>query len=112
MTSQNFVVLKKHDQLIRHFSRIAEQAFVIAPTLTLLKLRQLSEAIAQGTTSRLGIEIEERSTQLDLLKKSQYEIDLSREVANIFHTIRKIGKETNYEFTSNHRKAMQSLTLA
>jgi type I restriction enzyme R subunit len=59
------------------------------PNTSLLKLRQLGEALAQDIASRLGIEIEERSTQLDLLRKIQNEVNLTREVTDAFHDIRR-----------------------
>ena len=50
---------------------------------TLLKLRQLGEALAQYIASRLGIDFEERTTQIDLLRKVQQEINLPREVIEV-----------------------------
>ena len=66
MQATNFGFLEKHDPLLLQLATTAEQAFVPDPNSTLLKLRQLGEALAQDIASRLGIEVEERSSQKDL----------------------------------------------
>ena len=108
----NFGFLKDHDSLLLQLATTAESAFVPDPNTTLLKLRQLGEAMAQDIASRLGIDVEERATQLDLLRKIQNEVDIGREVTDTFHAIRRIGNEATHEFTSTHREAIQALKLA
>ncbi len=110
--STNFEFLKSHDPLLLQLASTAEQAFVPDPNTTLIKLRQLGEALAQDIASRLGIGFEERDTQLDLLRKIQSEVDVGREVTDTFHDIRKIGNSANHEFVSSHREALQGLKLA
>jgi len=110
--TSNFNFLTKHDPLLLQLANTAEQSFVADPNTTLLKLRQLGEALAQDIASRLGIEIQEESNQLNLLKKIQFEVDLSREVIDTFHAIRKIGNQANHTFTSSHREAIQALKHA
>jgi type I restriction enzyme R subunit len=112
MKTTNFSFLEKHDPLLVQLARTAEKAFVPDPNTTLLKLRQLGEAIAQDIASHLGIEFNERTTQLDLLRNIQDEVNLHREITDTFHAIRKIGNEANHEFTSNHREAIQVLKLS
>lgn len=110
--SPNFGFLDGHDPLMLQLAVTAERAFVPDPNTTLLKLRQLGEAFAQDIASRLGIEVEDRATQLDLLRKIQNEVDLEREVLDTFHAIRRIGNEATHEFVSTHREAIQVLKLA
>ena len=112
MPSSNFSFLEDHDPLLLQLASTAEQAFVPDPNTTLLKLRQLGEALAQDIASRLGIEVEARATQLDLLRKIQSEVDIGREVTDTFHDIRRLGNEATHEFTSNHREAAKALRLA
>ncbi|PLW68159.1 type I restriction-modification system endonuclease [Pseudohalioglobus lutimaris] len=110
--SSNFFFLESHDPLLLQLASTAEQAFVPDPNTTLLKLRQLGEAIAQDIASRLGIEVGERTTQLDLLRKIQQEASLPREVAESFHDIRRTGNVATHEFTTSHREALQGLRMA
>jgi type I restriction enzyme R subunit len=101
VSTTNFAFLEGHDSLLLQRAITAESAFVPDPNTTLLKLRQLGEALAQDIASRLGIEVEERSTQLDLLRKVQNEVNIPREVTEAFHDIRRTGNEATHEFTSN-----------
>lgn len=112
MSNGNFAFLQDHDALLLQLATTAEQAFVPDPNTTLFKLRQLGEAMAQDIASRLGIQVEERSTQLDLLRKIQNEVDLRGEVTDTFHNIRRLGNQATHEFTSNHREAVKALRLA
>ncbi|TDG11649.1 type I restriction-modification system endonuclease [Seongchinamella unica] len=108
----NFNFLESHDPLLLQLASTAERAFVPDPNTTLLKLRQLGEALAQDIASRLGIEAEERTTQLDLLRKVQQEVNLPREVTDAFHHIRRTGNVATHEFTTTHREALEGLRTA
>ena len=112
MHTSNFEFLKAHEPLLLQLATTAERAFVPDPNTTLFKLRQLGEALAQDIATRLGIEFEERASQLDLLRMIQREVDLGREVTDTFHDIRKLGNEATHGFTSTHREAKQALRLA
>ena len=112
MQTSNFTFLEQHDALLFQLASAAEQVFVPDPNITLLKLRQLGEALAQDIASRLGISYDERASQLDLLRQIRNEVDFSREVNDTFHAIRKIGNDATHGFTSNHREAIQVLKLA
>ena len=59
-STANFEFLKDHDPLLLQLATTAESAFVPDPNTTLLKLRQLGEAMAQDIASRLGVEADER----------------------------------------------------
>ena len=112
MQTTNFAFLEQHDSLLFQLARTAEQAFVPDPNITLIKLRQLGEAFAQDIASRLGIDFDSQTKQVDLLKRIQFDANIQREVLDTFHAIRKVGNEATHEFTSNHREAMTVLMLA
>lgn len=63
LASSNFVFLKEHDPVFQQLASTAEQAFASDPNTTLIKLRQLGEALAQDLASRAGIEFEATTTQ-------------------------------------------------
>ena len=48
-------------------ARTAEQVFAADPNTTLIKLRQLGEALAQDIAARSGIEFTSETSQADLL---------------------------------------------
>lgn len=72
----NFDFLQEHDSLFFQLASAAEHAFAGDPNTTLIKLRQLSEALAQGLAARCGIEFDDKITQSDLLFKLNREIRL------------------------------------
>ena len=111
MTTTNFSFLEKHDPLLLQLARTAEQAFVPDPNITLIKVRQLGEAIAQDIASRLGVEFDGDTSQNDLLRKIKYEVELSREILDAFHVIRKEGNTAVHEFVTKHREAGKCLKL-
>ena len=57
----NFECLKEHDPVFFQLAFAAEQAFYADPNTTLIKLRQLGEAIAQELAARCGIEFDEKT---------------------------------------------------
>lgn len=108
----NFEFLTSHNPLLGQLAVAAETAFSADPNTTLIKLRQLGEAIAQEIATRLGVGFDDRTTQIDLLREIQYSSNIDREVLDSFHAIRKIGNTATHEFVSTHREAMLTLKLA
>ncbi|MDO9049627.1 MAG: hypothetical protein Q7U66_18065 [Methylobacter sp.] len=63
----NFDFLKEHDPVFFQLAVAAEQQFSADPNTTLIKLRQLGEALAQDIAARCGVEFDEKTSQADLL---------------------------------------------
>lgn len=78
MQSTNFDFLKKQNPLFYKLGSIAEQNFENDPNTTLIKLRQLGEAIAHDVAARLGITVDEQPTQIDLVNRISREIRYDR----------------------------------
>lgn len=55
----NFDFLKEHDPLFFQLASAAENAFASDPNTTLIKLRQLGEALAQDLAARCGVEFDD-----------------------------------------------------
>ncbi|VAW65645.1 hypothetical protein MNBD_GAMMA11-1618 [hydrothermal vent metagenome] len=83
----NFDFLKHHDQLLFKLAETAERCFVSDPNTTLVKMRQLGEAIAQNIAARVGVESGEETRQIDLLRELDYTLKLDQQVKDAFHTI-------------------------
>jgi len=106
----NFEFLKHHDELLFRLANTAEQCFVADPNTTLVKVRQLGEALAQSIASRLGVEYGRDVKQIDLLRDLEYKLTLDEPVKDAFHTIRKLGNSATHDFSSaSHRDALKSL---
>lgn len=111
-TSSNFAFLQEHDPLLWQLAHTAEQIFAADPNTTLIKLRQLGEALAQDLASRAGIEFDTTTTQSDLLYKLSREIQLDQNIRSLFHTLRVEGNKATHEFRTQHREAMDGLKVA
>jgi type I restriction enzyme R subunit len=110
--SSNFEFLQEHDPIFYQIGSAAERAFSGDPNTTLLKLRQLAEALAQNIATRIGIEFDETVTQANLLYRLNREIRLNPEIQNIFHTLRIEGNRATHQFKTQHKEAMDGLRLA
>ncbi|MFM8341136.1 MAG: DUF4145 domain-containing protein, partial [Methylomonas sp.] len=96
--TSNFAFLEQHDPLFFQLASAAERAFSSDPNTTLIKLRQLGEALAQDLAVRCGIECDDKTTQVDLLFKLNREIRFDSNVADLFHSLRIEGNRANHQF--------------
>lgn len=108
----NFAFLEEHDPVFLQLAGTAEQVFASDPNTTLIKLRQLGEALAQDVASRAGVEIEGNLSQADLIYRLSREIQLDRNIVSLFHTLRVEGNKATHEFRTRHREAMDGLKVA
>ena len=109
----NFNFLKHHDELLFKLADTAERCFVPDPNTTLVKMRQLGEALAQDIAARVGVECGADIKQIDLLRELDYTLKLDPRVKDAFHTIRKQGNDANHQFdSSTHRDALAVLQIA
>lgn len=107
----NFEHLKAHDQQLVRLGLLAERYFAEDPNTCLLKLRQLAEALAQLTASRIGLFTNPVEKQADLLRRLQDHGILPREVSALFHEVRKAGNDANHKLVGTHRTALLALRL-
>lgn len=111
MSPSNFGHLKVHDDQLVRLGRLAERYFPDDPNTCLLKLRQLAEALAQLTASRVGLFTSADEKQADLLRRLQDHGILPREVSALFHEVRKAGNDANHKLADDHRTALLALRL-
>lgn len=110
--TNNFDFLAHHDELLVRLAKTAEACYVSDPNTTLMKMRQLAEAIAQFIAARVGVDHGKDVRQVDLLRELDYKIRLDSRVKEAFHRLRKMGNEATHDFTSNnHRDALQALHI-
>ncbi|KGK41197.1 DEAD/DEAH box helicase [Nitrincola sp. A-D6] len=111
-SASNFGFLSEHDPLFAELAVAAERAFVSDPNTTLIKLRQLGEALAQHMAVLANIPFDEQSTQADLLYKISREYKLEPVVRELFHTLRIEGNKATHRFRTQHKEAIQGLKVA
>ncbi len=110
--SSNFAFLKEHDPVFFQLASAAERVFASDPNTTLIKLRQLGEALAQDLAVRAGIELDATLSQADLLYRLGREIQLDGNIRNLFHTLRIEGNKATHQFRTQHREALDGLKVA
>ncbi|WP_339885595.1 DUF4145 domain-containing protein [Vreelandella maris] len=110
--SANFGFLAEHDALFVQLASAAEGAFASDPNTTLIKLRQLGEALAQHLAALSGIEFDEQTSQSDLLYRLNRELRLEAQVRELFHTLRIEGNKATHQFRTRHKEARDGLKLA
>ncbi|TVQ68024.1 MAG: type I restriction-modification system endonuclease [Oceanospirillales bacterium] len=112
LSKSNFGFLAEHDALFLELAQAAERAFTSDPNTTLIKLRQLGEALAQHIAALAGIEFDEQTTQADLLYKINRELKLEPVVRELFHTLRVEGNKATHQFKTQHKEAINGLIVA
>ena len=108
----NFLFLKAHDAQLVRLGLLAERYFAEDPNTCLLKLRQLTEFVAQLVASRVGLYTSADEKQVDLLRRLQDHGIVPREVGALFHEVRKAGNDASHKLADDHRTALFSLRLA
>ncbi len=110
--SANFLHLRGYDEQLFRLGSLAERYFPEDPNTTLLKLRQLAELLAQQVAARFGVEIRVEETQQQLLRRLEWEGVLEREVAELFHGVRRKGNLANHDLHGDHATALKILRMA
>jgi len=110
--STNFLHLQSYDEQLFRLGVLAERYFPEDPNTALLKLRQLGELLAQQTASRFGIELRFEETQQVLLRRLEAEGCLDREIAELFHVLRRKGNLANHELQGDHATALKTMRMA
>lgn len=76
MVQSNFECLKEHDPIFFQLAKASEMSFTEDPNTSLIKLRQLGEAMAQDIAARFQIDFDERTPQVsDVFKDVTLELN-------------------------------------
>ena len=110
--SGNFEFLSEHSPIFLQLTRTAEVIFVSDPNTTLIKLRQLGEALAQDLASRYGILFDDQTNQMALLGKIDRAIQFDARIRQLFHALRIAGNEATHQFQTRHQEALDGLKAA
>ena len=112
MISTNFTHLRQYDEQLFRLGSLAERCFPEDPNTSLLKLRQLGELLAQQVASRFGVELRVEETQQLLLRRLECDGVLEREVAELFHGLRRKGNLATHDLQGDHATALKILRVA
>jgi hypothetical protein len=90
--ASNFAFLEAHDRGLVLLGEAAERAFHQDPVATIVHLRRFGEALARAASAHAGFLSDAREDQVERLRRLRDAGLLTREVADLFHTLRKAGQ--------------------
>ncbi len=91
---------------------LAERYFAEDPNTCLLKLRQLTELLAQVVAANTGLFLRPDEAQYDLLGRLRDQRILPHEVHQLFGEVRRTGNAANHALAGDHRTALSTLKIA
>jgi type I restriction enzyme R subunit len=109
--SSNFAHLQSHDEQLLRLGILAERYFADDPNTCLLKLRQLSEVLAQLVASNVGILDRPDEGQYELLARLRDHGILPGEIYQLFGEVRRTGNAANHALAGDHRTALAMLKI-
>lgn len=110
--SPNFDFLRAYDPQLLEYAARAERYVLDDPNTALIKLRQFAEDLAEDAAACNGIPMEPREDFTGLLHHLARRDVITREMADIFHGIRKAGNAAAHEGTGSRQEAVNQFRLA
>lgn len=90
---------------------LVERYFPDHPNTSLLKLRQLTELLAQLVAAKVGLYQSPEESQYDLLRRLQDQGILPREIAQLFGEVRRAGNAASHAMAGDHCTALATLKI-
>jgi type I restriction enzyme R subunit len=112
LKSPNFQFLADHDPQLLEYAARAERYVLDDPNTALIKLRQLAEDLAEDAAAYNGVALEPQADFTDILRELGRRDIITREMADIFHGIRKAGNAAAHDGAGTRQDAVSQLKLA
>jgi type I restriction enzyme R subunit len=110
--SPNFSYLAHHDARLVALATQAEEHFAGDPTVTLFKLRQFGEVLAQRAAAKVGLFASSEEGQQQLIERLWERNVIGATQRSIFHDLRRMGNAAVHEGKGDHREALHQLRMA
>jgi len=110
--SANFVYLAHHDARLVALATQAEEHFAGDPTVTLFKLRQFGEVLAQRAAAKVGLFAGPEEGQQQLIDRLWERNVIGATQRSLFHDLRRVGNAAVHEGKGDHREALHQLRMA
>jgi type I restriction enzyme, R subunit len=107
----NFAHLKDYDEQLLRLGMLAERYFPDDPNTSLLKLRQLTELLAQTIAARVGMFLSTEESQYELIRRLQDQSILPREIYQLFSEVRRAGNAASHELAGDHSRALATMKI-
>jgi type I restriction enzyme R subunit len=112
LESTNFEFLSVHDAQLAQLAALAERYFRDDPVTALFKLRQFAELLSKQIAARQGAYEGERETFVVRVQRLADERILPKEVADLFHAVRRAGNSAAHDVKGTHADALEALKFA
>jgi type I restriction enzyme R subunit len=109
--SPNFAYLAHHDARLAALATQAEEHFAGDPTITLFKLRQFGEILAQRAAAKVGLFLSDQEGQQQLIDRLWEKKVIGATQRTLFHDLRRMGNAAVHEGTGDHREALHQLRM-
>ncbi|MCP4600303.1 MAG: type I restriction-modification system endonuclease [Proteobacteria bacterium] len=109
--SPNFGFLGCYNERLLQAAVVAERHVFEDPVTALMRLRQFGELLAEEAAALVGVYTSPHDSQVDLLSRLRDRRVLTREVADIFHDLRKKGNEATHSGVGTRREALHQLRM-
>jgi type I restriction enzyme, R subunit len=109
MQSLNFEFLRPHEPLLVKLGAAAERYCFEDPNVSLFKLRQFGELLAQMVAQMVRVSLPTESNQNALLRELSARGVIRGDVERLFHEIRRTGNDAVHGFTGTQRVALETL---
>jgi type I restriction enzyme R subunit len=110
--SPNFAYLAHHDARLVALATQAEQHFTGDPTVTLFKLRQFGEVLAQRAAAKVGLYESTEEGQQRLIDRLWERNFIGATQRTLLHDLRRVGNAAVHEGKGDHREALHQLRMA
>jgi type I restriction enzyme R subunit len=110
--SPNFAFLASHDPFLESLGAAAERNFADDPATALYKLRLLGEQLAKRAAALTAVYVGPEDGQAEVLRRLQDRRTITREVADLFHSLRRAGNAAAHEGRGSRMDALQQLKIA
>ena len=104
--------MAERDPLLVHYASQAERYVFDDPNTALIKLRQFAEVLAKQAAAHAGVYDAQTENLSDILARLSERGMLTREVADLFHGLRKAGNSAAHQHTGTRREALHQLKMA
>jgi type I restriction enzyme R subunit len=112
LISENFGFLSVHDARLVELAALAERYFRNDPATAIFKLRQFAELLAKLMAAHHAAYEGERQSFEGTLRRLAYEGVIPKEIADVFHALRKAGNSAAHEAKGSHSDALTTLKFA
>ena len=109
---RNFDFLAHHDSRLAVLGAEAERQFAEFPVACIATLRRFGEILAQRAAAKVGVLVDPKEAQADLLSRLAQRGALPFAPRELFHELRRSGNAAVHDGVGDHREALHQLKQA